>query len=72
MKVERIFFIISLRLVRPSIAESFSLTGEGHCIGGRFPMELLRSKWILIWADIRQTQWDTEYLLFKGLFQISE
>jgi hypothetical protein len=34
------FFIISLRLVRPSIAESFSFAAEGHCIGGRFPVEL--------------------------------
>jgi hypothetical protein len=34
------FFIIDLRLVRPSIAESFSLAAEGHCIGGRFLVEL--------------------------------
>jgi len=34
------FFAISLRIVRPHIAESFSLDGEGHRNGGRFLVEL--------------------------------
>ena len=34
------FFIKGLRLVRPSIAESFSSAAEGHRNGGRFPVEL--------------------------------
>jgi hypothetical protein len=34
------FFTISLRVVRPPIAESFSLTGEGHRKRGRFLVEL--------------------------------
>jgi len=35
------FSIIGLRVVRPLIAESFSLAGEGHRKRGRFPRELL-------------------------------
>jgi hypothetical protein len=35
--------------VRPSIAESFSLFGEGHCNGGRFPVEL--PKYIIRFTD---------------------
>ncbi len=34
------FFIKGIRLVRTSIAKSFSLAGEGHCNCGRFPVEL--------------------------------
>ena len=34
------FFIIDLRVVRPSTGESFSSAARGHCNGGRFPVEL--------------------------------
>ena len=34
------FFVKGLRMLKSSNAESFSLAGEGHCIGGRFPMKL--------------------------------
>ena len=37
------FFIKGLRVVRPSIAESFSFAGEGHRKRGRFPVELPKS-----------------------------
>jgi hypothetical protein len=36
-----IFFIKSVRVMRASVAESFSLASEDHCKRGRFLMELL-------------------------------
>ena len=38
------FFAISLRVVRPHIAESFSLAGEDHRNRGRYSVELHSSK----------------------------
>ena len=35
------FFIKGLRIVRASLAISYSLVGEDRCKGGRFPVELL-------------------------------
>ena len=34
------FFVKGLRMLKSSNGESFSLVGEGHRIGGRFPVEL--------------------------------
>ena len=34
------FFIEGLRLSKSSITESFSLAAEGHCMSGRFRVEL--------------------------------
>ncbi len=39
-ETQRDFFIKGLRVVRPSMTESFSLAGEGHRTRGRFPVEL--------------------------------
>jgi hypothetical protein len=39
-ELEDWFFYYTVRVMRPSFAEVLSLIEEGHCIGGRFPVEL--------------------------------
>ena len=42
------FFVKGLRMLKSSNAESFSLAGKGHRIGGRFPVELPKAIFILL------------------------
>jgi hypothetical protein len=50
------FFIIGLRIVRPSIAETFSFAGEDDRKRGRFPMELPNTQ-LLFFQYFDQMYW---------------